>query len=360
LETQTGFQVKQMARKPKSKNKPLPSSFPKTGKTDSERRIRQADRLARTLTLVQLLMGRGRRNAKDLAQELHCSERTIHRDLQVLALAGVSWIYDDADKCYKVRPGFRFPAIRLTDDELLGQATATAISNATGLNVNSGARPTTERLRAASDEVTAKLLEDAEQVVSALSLKLADHSQSGEAIKTVQWSLIKHKQVIGQYESPYHDKQIKLTLHPYRLCLVQQAWYLIARPADELQPKTYRLARFGSLRMLDAGAVVPEAFRLKEYFGNAWAVYRGKESYDVELEFTPDAAKLVTETIWHDTQKSKLHKDGRATLTFTVDGLDEIANWITTWSGSVKVVQPEPLRKMVVQRWKEAIKLNSE
>ena len=70
-------------------------------------------------------------------------------------------------------------------------------------------------------------------------------------------------------------------------------------------PKTYRIARFQSLRMIDAAAEQPEEFNLDEYFGNAWCVFRGKESFDVEIEFTPDAASLVTETCWHKTQEIK-------------------------------------------------------
>ena len=62
-------------------------------------------------------------------------------------------------------------------------------------------------------------------------------------------------------------------------------------------PKTYRIARFQSLRMIDAAAEKPEIFNLDNYFGNAWCVYRGQESFEVEIEFTTDAANLVTETI---------------------------------------------------------------
>ena len=79
------------------------------------------------------------------------------------------------------------------------------------------------------------------------------------------------------------------------VCFAGQAWYLIARPADEKLPKTYRIARFQSLRMLDFVAQTPAKFDLDEYFGNAWGVFRGKESFDVAIEFTRDAAALVTE-----------------------------------------------------------------
>ena len=63
------------------------------------------------------------------------------------------------------------------------------------------------------------------------------------------------------------------------------------------------MARFKTLRMLDANAQIPQDFDLKGYFGNAWAVYRGERSYDVEILFAKEAAGTVTEGIWHHTQK---------------------------------------------------------
>jgi hypothetical protein len=39
--------------------------------------------------------------------------------------------------------------------------------------------------------------------------------------------------------SPYEPDEVKLQLHPYRLCLVKQAWYLIARPVGEDAPRTF-------------------------------------------------------------------------------------------------------------------------
>lgn len=137
-----------------------------------------------------------------------------------------------------------------------------------------------------------------------------------------------------------------------------QAWYLIATTAAGEQPKTYRVTRFQTVRPLDAKADVPETFDLDEYFGNAWSVYRGDETYEVELLFTPDAAELVTETTWHRTQQVVRHPDGSVTLNFTVDGLDEIVWWVLGWSGRVTVLEASGLRDTVLKKLKEAIDLH--
>lgn len=330
-------------------------------RSDAERREKQSYRFSRILRVLQLILGHGRWTIRSIAQELGYHERTIRRDLEVLMLAGVPWFVDPQEKCLRIsRRDYRFPPLNLNDEELLGQAAATVITATPGLNVGGSARPTTSKLAAASREESARLLTDAEQVMSVLNLKLADHSRHREAIRTVQWALIQKKQLTGRYQSPYQRQSATLTLHPYRLCLVKQAWYLIARPIDKEQPRTYRITRFQSLQRLDAPAEVPEDFDLRDYFGDAWAVFREGKTYEVVVEFTPQVADLVTETVWHHTQKEQRKKDGKVVLSFHVDGLGEIAHWLLGWAGNARVIRPRELREILVRQLQAALKMNEE
>jgi predicted DNA-binding transcriptional regulator YafY len=308
--------------------------------------------------VLRFLQGHARWDVKSLAVEEECSERTIFRILDVLKFAGVLVDYDKDHRCYALRPDYRFPVLNLTEDELLGQAAATAITQAPGLQVGKGARPTTEKLAAVSQEDVAQLLTEAEQVVTVLDLKLSDHSRHLETIRTIQWALVQKKQLTGLYKSPYEERPVRLNLHPYRLALIKASWYLIARSTKDEQPRTYRVPRFKMLRFVDRPAVVPADFDIKAYFGNAWSVFRGETTYDVEILFTPEAADLVTETRWHPTQKVGRHQDGSVTLKFRVDGLNELVRWVLGWSGKATVIQPDELRELVVKQLQAALSMN--
>src|SRR5579883_2789924 len=242
-------------RKTSGRKKPLPSDVTNP-RPEPDRRLRQADRLARVLRVLQLLLSRGRWNARDLAGEQEVSERTIYRDMQTLELAGVPVEFDQEDKCYRIRQDFRFPVPNLTDEEALAQGTAAAITTGPGLDINEGASPVSRKLAASAKEDIAQVLADAEELVAVLDLKLADHSRHREIIRTVQWALVKRKQLTGTYRSPYEAHDVRVQLHPYRLCLVKSAWYVIAQPADEASPQTYRVARFKTLRMTDNNAQI--------------------------------------------------------------------------------------------------------
>jgi len=92
----------------------------KKTRSETDRRVRQCERLARVLRVLQLIQSRGGPwNAQTIARQVDCSERTVFRDLQVLSFAGVPWYFDEATQSYRVTPGFRFPGLPyrpLSDD----------------------------------------------------------------------------------------------------------------------------------------------------------------------------------------------------------------------------------------------------
>jgi len=351
-----------MAKRPTNKQ-PTPKALGpnpnKRNRPDRDRRVRQADRLARVLRVLELVQSRGRWTTKAIADELECSERTVYRDLDVLRFAGIPYFREGDQQFVRVRPDFRFPVITLTDDEVLGLSLAATLTKAPGLDVTAGATPATRKLAAVMKQETQDLIDDAQRLISVLDLKLVDHSRHHDIIRTVQMALMQGKQISGLYESPYEAEPVKLKLHPYRLCLIKNAWYIIGTIAGESIPKTFRVARFKAVRMQAEPATVLDDFDLRAYFGNAWAVFRGDKSYDVELKFQPAAAKVVIETVWHHTQKTKSHKNGCVTLSFRVDGLSEILHWILSWAGQVRVQSPDELKDLFVQTLEDAIQIQA-
>ena len=83
----------------------------KKARTDAERRLRQCDRLSRLIRTLRCLMGPGRWDTEALARELEVSHRTIHRIMQTLEMSGVPWYHCKKSKCYRMRPGFKFPPL---------------------------------------------------------------------------------------------------------------------------------------------------------------------------------------------------------------------------------------------------------
>lgn len=324
---------------------------------ESERRLRHNFRLARLLRFLELVSGPGQWNPKALMRELEISERTLHRLRETLELAGVPLYFSKDENAYRVRTDYRFPPINLTEDEAIGQASATALSESEAVHLPAGSKATSRKLGATSER-TRTILDEVSRLTEVLDLKIADHPQQHATIRTVQTALLRKRILIGLYCSPYEPRPVTLELHPYRLALIKQAWYLIARPDGESSPRTLRIVRFKSLKLGDRAASMPGDFDLRDYLANAWSVFRGDVTYDIELLFARDVAEIVLETKWHHTQQAKRHSNGTITLKFRVDGLEEILRWIVGWAGKVKVMKPAALAAKVIFLHHHAINVN--
>jgi predicted DNA-binding transcriptional regulator YafY len=112
--------------------------------------------------------------------------------------------------------------------------------------------------------------------------------------------------------------------------------------------------------MLDSSAIIPPDFDLKAYFGNAWGVFRGTQTHDVQIRFSRKVADIVTETCWHHSQKIQRSGEGEVILHFRVDGLTEILRWVLGWAGTAKIIAPDELRTLAIEHHRQAIEINQD
>lgn len=119
------------------KDAPKPNAQAPRPRTDAERRLRQADRLARILRLIQLVAQQQVRTASELAAAQECSTRTVYRDLEVLELAALPIRYDRQERRLKLGSHVRLPPLppsrsRLLEPSSPGEAVAREGAPATG------------------------------------------------------------------------------------------------------------------------------------------------------------------------------------------------------------------------------------
>jgi predicted DNA-binding transcriptional regulator YafY len=128
-------------------------------RTDAQRRIRQSDRLARVLRLLQLIQGHGNWNATTIAKKLDCSERTVYRDLQTLSAAGIPWYFDEYSQSYRLRDGYRGQIPKLPTPPIVDQQIDSP---------HSGLSDDARSIATLAKEAAQRLLIEAEGVVQAL------------------------------------------------------------------------------------------------------------------------------------------------------------------------------------------------
>lgn len=320
---------------------------------DRDRRVRQADRIARVLQVYQLISGQGRWNAAEIAGELECSERTVFRDLKVLEFVGIPWYFDDEAGCYRVHHATRLPGLPATNTELfrhqIEQAVVQAGAFSFTLGVEVDATPRAGELGPIIQATTA-----------VLNLQHEDSADLSERLSIVQNALIQQRQLESVYRSPYESEDAVLTLNPYRLCFLKRAWYVIGRDDQRPEPRTYRVSRFRNLETLTVQADDPTDFNLDQYLKDAWAVFCSGEPEDVVVRFHGPASHVVTETCWHHSQQVAQIDDDCVELQFRIAGFEEFLRWLLSWAPNVTVVGPEELKVRWFDVLEQTLQQNSE
>jgi len=91
----------------------------------------------------------------------------------------------------------------------------------------------------------------------------------------------------------------------------------------------------------------PANFSIAKVLSGSFGVFEGGKRHRIRLRFDAFAARLVSERIWHESQRLRQSKDGSATLELELGVLQEIERWVLSWGSHVRVLEPKELRERV-------------
>ena len=312
-------------------------------------------RIHRLLQLITLLQSGQAKSVNDLLSELGVSRRTLFRDLKVLQLAGIPYYYDSG-LGYRIARSFYLPPINLTVPETLGlmlmgklaasrrslplkEATVGAIAKLTS-TIPEPIRTACHDLMAnVSINPGAQAIDDTESRYYTDLQRCVDEGRTCRII----------------YQSPVEPKPFSGRLNPYAMHFVTRAWYVMGESELHGEIRIFKLARIKDLKLLESRFSRPNRFKVEDQLGYAWQLIPEGKLYKIELEFSPMVATNVSEVLWHPTQEQEILPDGRCRMTFSVDGLREIAWWICSYAGEVEVLKPMALRHRVKRMLASAV-----
>ena len=132
-------------------------------------------------------------------------------------------------------------------------------------------------------------------------------------------------------------------MHPYHLACIENHWYLFAFDVNRQAIRTFSLSRLADPKLGTKRFTVPEAFDPDEYLRGSFSVYKGKDDYEVVIDFDAWATDLVRSRHWHSSQEFSELPDGCSRLRLRLNSMEEIERWVLTWSVHATVVRPKAL-----------------
>ena len=221
-------------------------------------------RASRLVSLLLLLQTRGQMTARELADELEVSVRTVYRDADSLAAAGVP-LYADRGPAggYRLVDGYRTRLTGLTTGEAESLFLAGMPGPAAELGLGTMLAAAELKLLAA---LPPELRSRAGRIRERFHLDAPgwlhedDRPPHLAAVADAVWN---QRAIRVRYER-WRGEEVTRRLEPLGIVLKGGAWYVVAR--TEAQLRTYRASRILELEVLDERFERPADFALTEFW----------------------------------------------------------------------------------------------
>jgi predicted DNA-binding transcriptional regulator YafY len=314
-------------------------------------------RASRLLTIQLLLETRGRMSAQALADTLEISVRTLYRDIDQLAAAGVP-IYAERGRGggFQLLDGWRTTLTGFTTAEAQAVFMSGLAGPAGQLGLGREVADAQLKLLAA---LPLHQRHDAQRMQTRFHLDTVDWYREGEALPQlapVATAVWRDQQLAIRYES--WSGVTEQTLHPLGLVLKAGIWYLVAAIAG--QPRTYRISNISSCSMLDASAQRPDGFDLASYWSGAvqrfeQSLYQGAATVLATPAGLRALARLsaAVERAVATTTPAHTDRDGRCSVTIPIETIAHAVGQLLPLAPDVEVVDPPALRQALQQRLQE-------
>jgi predicted DNA-binding transcriptional regulator YafY len=315
-------------------------------------------RASRLVSLLLLLQTRGRMTAAELARELEVSVRTIHRDVDALAEAGVP-IYAERGPHGGVRlvDGYRTRLTGMTGEE----AEAIFLSGLPGpaAALGLGTVVTAARLKVLA-ALPPELRARASRLVERFHLDAAGWFQAGEEVPNLPilaecvWETQR-----AEIDYKRSDSVVTRKVEPFGLVLKGGVWYLVARSDEQI--RTYRVSRVARAVTLNEWFERPERFDLSAYWAESSAAYeREAPRVEIVVRVRSDRMGLLRSFVGRNAVASAeeleaADADGWVRLRLRVEWPEEAPRTLLGMGPDLEVIEPAGVRERLAELARETV-----
>jgi predicted DNA-binding transcriptional regulator YafY len=302
----------------------------------------RADRLISTLLLLQV---HGRLTARELAERLEISERTVLRDMDALSAAGVPVVADRGPGGgWRLIDGYQTKLTGLTAAEIQTLFFAHPPQLLAALGLGPAAEVARLKLQAALPAASRKQAERASRSIL-IDPRGWHESHCIASLPVLLDALWRGRRVRFLYDRALGETVERLA-DPLGLVARGSVWYLVASKGDEL--RTYRVSRIRQAILDERESVRPDGFDLAAYWDTSTAEFRERlPRYCATFLVEPSVMRWARYRGWRLEEEQQ--EGNRVRIRVRFDAEEEARQFALAFAGDAEVIEPADLRDKVLQ-----------
>ncbi|HZZ83221.1 MAG TPA: WYL domain-containing protein [Anaeromyxobacteraceae bacterium] len=309
--------------------------------------------LERVLNVLRDLSRLDGADLYELAERHGATVRTIRRDLEALAAAGLPLAREASADGKRLR--WRLDRGRDQRGDLAALLDAShylalrvAMNDAGALARETGLYGTLEDLAGKIERAVGPKGRGQLAAIERCFLSWDKHAYRS-AGKEHLWPLVKaieERRICRvRYRAASGDGQARsFEVLPLRLFAHDRAVYLLCKFQGHRQVGTLNLHRLEHLEVTAREGKVPAGFDPAKWAESAFGIFPGEKPTRYVLRFAPEVAPFIRERVWHPSQELSELRGGGVELRFTCGESYEVTSWVAGWREWAEVVAPRSLR----------------
>jgi predicted DNA-binding transcriptional regulator YafY len=299
-------------------------------------------KIDRLIGIITVLLREQKVTAPYLAEKFEVSRRTINRDIENICQAGIPIITEQGyNGGISIAQGYKIEKALFTNDDL--KMLFTGLKGLDSVLISPKSDSLAKKFAVKSNAVVSDniLIDLSSHYKNSLSLKIDDIRNA-----------IDNRQII-EFDYFYSKGSTKRRIEPYLVVFQWSAWYVYGYCKLREDFRMFKLNRLWNLTVTDEKYIYRDNFKEKIDF-NSCFIPEFHLMADVNKNFK---YRLVDEygiNCYTENDNGTLHFETYFT------NYNELLIWVQSFGDGIKVIEPECLKKDLLEKAKKIVELYSE